>query len=136
MFIRSLCALALAIGGLSTAALAQGPPPNLFMQYYGGSGQPGEVPAHMYISPGPTPAYVGHTYITYQPFMPHEWLYPHKRTYWTQHGNCGQWTRTSVHWLGMPRRPVDRTCKARHQGYFPCEHPSCWEVFPDTYVDP
>lgn len=33
------------------------------------------------ICPVPVPAYVGHTTITYGPFMPHHLLYPHVDTY-------------------------------------------------------
>ena len=35
--------------------------------------------AQMYVSPLPVPANVGHTYTTYQPFMPHEYTYSHQR---------------------------------------------------------
>jgi hypothetical protein len=34
-----------------------------------------------YPAPYPTPNLVGHTYYTYQPLMPHEFLYHHHRTY-------------------------------------------------------
>ena len=39
--------------------------------------------ASMYPSPIPTPPIVGHTYYTYQPLMPHEMMYAHKRNYYT-----------------------------------------------------
>ena len=32
----------------------------------------------MYLSPQPVPPFVGHTYFTYQPFYPHEYMYWHK----------------------------------------------------------
>ncbi|HUY92005.1 MAG TPA: hypothetical protein VMV10_24910 [Pirellulales bacterium] len=68
-------ALALGWAGSQAAHAA-----DLFYNYYvpGANGGP---PAQLYISPRPTPPLVGHTYITYQPLMPHEMLYPHKRTY-------------------------------------------------------
>ncbi len=53
-------------------------PTGLFSNYY--VGPPGH-PAQMYVSPRPTPPFVGHTWITYPPFMPHEYLYAHKRVY-------------------------------------------------------
>jgi hypothetical protein len=71
--------------------------PDLFYNYYvppGGCGAPG---AQLYVSPLPTPPYVGHTYITYQPLLPHEFLYEHHRTYHTEHPN-GTWTTTHVNW--------------------------------------
>lgn len=80
---------------------------DLFYNYYVGPGPSGTV-AQLYESPLPTPAFVGQTYITYQPFMPHEYLYRHKRAYYTYNGGSG-WTRTNVryrtsgdlvqHWL-------------------------------------
>jgi hypothetical protein len=50
-----------------------------------------------YVAPRPTPAHVGHTYITYEPFMPHEFLYRHHRTYHRDHGG-GSRTTTRVRW--------------------------------------
>ncbi|MBX9791088.1 MAG: hypothetical protein K2Y37_19390 [Pirellulales bacterium] len=78
--------------------------PDLFYNYYvGPSPTYGGVPAQMYLSPRPVPPHVGHTWITYQPLMPHEFLYTHHRTYYrhfgtsddelgpleTGHGGCG-----------------------------------------------
>jgi hypothetical protein len=40
---------------------------------------------------------VGHTYVTYQPLMPHEFLYKHHRVYKTKHADAPR-TRTSVWW--------------------------------------
>ena len=42
----------------------------------------GHTPAAMYPAPHPTPPRVGHTYYTYQPWMPHEQMYAHR---YTQH---------------------------------------------------
>lgn len=53
---------------------------DLFYNYYVDGA--GGVPAQLYIAPRPTPPLVGHTYVTYQPLMPHEYLYrPHLRVY-------------------------------------------------------
>jgi hypothetical protein len=71
--------------------------PDLFYNYYVPGGPCGGVPAQLYLSPRPTPPLVGHTYITYQPLMPHEFLYRHARTYYRQNEN-GKWTRTQVIW--------------------------------------
>lgn len=54
--------------------------PDLFYNFYMPNNC-GGVPAQLYIAPRPVPALVGHTYYTYQPFMPHEFTYPHSRTY-------------------------------------------------------
>ncbi|NIP84887.1 MAG: hypothetical protein GTO03_04750 [Planctomycetales bacterium] len=71
---------------------------DLFYNHYVGPGICGNgVPAKMYLAPRPTPAWVGHTYVTYQPLMPHEFLYKHRRTYIRLHPD-GSGTRTRVRW--------------------------------------
>ncbi len=54
--------------------------------------------AELYISPRPTPPLVGHTYITYQPLMPHEFLYKHHRCYYRDNGPYAGITRAHVFW--------------------------------------
>ncbi len=70
--------------------------PDLFYNYYVPPGPCG-VGAQLSVCPVPTPPLVGHTYYTYQPLMPHEFLYPHSRTYWRFHSD-GRATRTLVSW--------------------------------------
>ena len=65
--------------------------------YYVHPGAAGLVGAQLYVSPRPTPPLVGHTYITYPPLMPHEFLYQHHRVYETYNPGSG-WTRTRVRW--------------------------------------
>ena len=67
---------------------------DLFYNYYAGPG-PSGVPAALYVAPGPVPVHVGHTYVTYQPFMPHEFMYKHHRSYYNYKPGAG-WTRTKV----------------------------------------
>lgn len=67
---------------------------DLFAQYYEGP-DPSGATAQMYVSPVPTPPFVGHTYTTYQPFMPHEYLYTHKRSHYAYTPGAG-WTRAKV----------------------------------------
>ena len=75
--------------------------PDLFYNYYVPGG-PGGVPAAMYLAPRPVPPLVGHTYFTYQPLLPHEYLYPHQRSYYRYY-NCGTGlTRTSVRFMRTP----------------------------------
>ena len=72
--------------------------PDLFYNYYVPPGyNGGVVGAQMYLCPVPTPPLVGHTFVTYQPLMPHEFLYPHCRTYKRFHAD-GTVTRTFVSW--------------------------------------
>lgn len=69
--------------------------PDLFYNYYVGGGMAGGYPAAMYLSPRPTPPLVGHTYLTYQPFSPHEFMYRHRRFYTNVHRPGGV-TRTKI----------------------------------------
>jgi len=71
--------------------------PDLFYNYYvPPAGYPG-VGAALYPAPRPTPPLVGHTYVTYQPLMPHEFLHLHRRTYRRYNPGAG-WTTTTVSW--------------------------------------
>ena len=92
--------LAAAIGGPAQAQTRTSDANDLFYNYYTEPGY-GGVSAEMYLSPRPTPPLVGHTYITYQPLMPHEFLYPHHRTYCRTNPNGGT-TKTSVRWFYDP----------------------------------
>ncbi|HID78212.1 MAG TPA: hypothetical protein EYP56_19740 [Planctomycetaceae bacterium] len=73
------------------------PPNDLFYNFYVPPGPSGGVPAQLYLCPRPTPPMVGHTWVTYQPFMPHEFLYRHCRCYFHQHPDK-RWTKTLVVW--------------------------------------
>jgi hypothetical protein len=76
--------------------------PDVFYNYY--------VPNNMgaaaaaYPAPYPTPSLIGHTYYTYQPLMPHEFLYTHHRTYHQYYNGGMGLNRTSVHWHRTPVR--------------------------------
>ena len=99
-------------------------PNDLFYNYYVGP-YPSGTAAQMYVSPQPVPAQMGHTYTTYQPFMPHEMLYKHRRSYYTNHADGG-WTRTNVRystvgtcWQSLNYRLYDDTfCGWLHRGNF------------------
>jgi hypothetical protein len=76
--------------------------PDVFFNFY----QPGNggSPAAAFPAPYPTPPRVGHTYYTYQPFMPNEWMYHHHRTYHQSYNNGMGLNRTSVRWYSPPVR--------------------------------
>lgn len=65
--------------------------------YFVHPGGEGTVGAQLYVSPRPTPPLVGHTYVTYPPLAPHEFLYHHHRVYNTYNPGSG-WTRTRARW--------------------------------------
>ncbi|MCU0877855.1 MAG: hypothetical protein MUF06_08740 [Pirellulaceae bacterium] len=71
--------------------------PDLFYNYYAWPSC-GGVGAELYLSPRPVPPHVGHTYITYQPLYPHEFLYTHHRTYHRYYNGGQGLNRTSVHY--------------------------------------
>ena len=75
--------------------------PDLFYNYYV-PGTCGGVPAAMYLAPQPIPPLVGHTYYTYQPFLPHELLYQHHRTYYRYYDQGRGLTRTHISWYRPP----------------------------------
>lgn len=71
--------------------------PDLFYNFY----VPplcGSEPAQLYLAPRPVPAMVGHTYYTYQPFLPHEMLHTHERTYYHYYNGGRGFSRTKIEW--------------------------------------
>ncbi|HRE99462.1 MAG TPA: hypothetical protein PLI18_03020 [Pirellulaceae bacterium] len=58
---------------------------DVFHNYYPNT-MSGVNSASMYPAPYPTPGIAGHVYYTYQPLMPHEYLYQHTRTYYNTYG--------------------------------------------------
>ncbi|MCI0360325.1 MAG: hypothetical protein L0211_17760 [Planctomycetaceae bacterium] len=75
--------------------------PNLFGNYFTWNNC-GAIPAALYVSPRPVPPHVGHTYITYQPLFPHEFMYTHHRTYHRYYNGGQGLNRTSVHYRYSP----------------------------------
>ncbi len=69
----------------------------MFYNFYVPPGACGGVTAQLYPCPRPTPPLVGHTYITYPPLAPHEFLHPHTKAYYRRNPGSG-WTRTTVLW--------------------------------------
>ncbi len=97
----TIVAAAAMYGAEATASdgmFAPRPRYDLFYNYYVGPSIYGGQPAQLYVSPRPTPPFVGHTYITYQPLLPHEFLYKHCRWYVRYNvTDCGA-TKTKVCW--------------------------------------
>jgi hypothetical protein len=100
---------------------------DLFYNYYAQPGPYNGAAAGMYVSPRPVPAFVGHTYVTYQPYMPHEFLYKHKRAYYTHTPGAG-WRRTNVrygtfgnridNWCADMRFPMSNNIWALHNDFY------------------
>ena len=79
----------------------EGPTPDVFYNFYvppvPAGGYPG-MGAQLYVSPRPVPPRVGHTWNTYPPFMPHEFLYKHRRRYIRPAGVTGMRTDVHAYW--------------------------------------
>jgi len=69
----------------------------LFHNYYVPPDPYWGLGSQLYICPRPTPPWVGHTFITYEPLMPHEFLYQHHRVYYRENPGVGI-TRVHVSW--------------------------------------
>lgn len=98
VIVVTFCGLIFGTASTARAELVRhSTPGDLFYNHYVSPVGPSSVGAELYVSPRPTPPMVGHTYITYQPLMPHEFLYKHHRRYKTYHKDAPK-TRTSVRW--------------------------------------
>jgi hypothetical protein len=107
---RSLLAACVLTGAMLVAAPSQAQQPvcangecrqwpaytPTFNSNYMTPGYCGAMQAPLYVSPGGTPPWVGHTYITYQPLAPHNQLYPHYNSYHRYYDQGRGLTRTRV----------------------------------------
>jgi|688.fasta_scaffold13479_10 hypothetical protein len=76
---------------------------DLFHNYYT-QGYSNQATAEMYVAPRPVPAWVGHTYYTYQPLYPHHYMYWHKDRYHAYYDNGRGLNRTSASYYSPPVR--------------------------------
>ncbi len=90
-----------ALAGLAGNSHAQGP--QLFSNQYT-QGASDQATAVMYLAPVPVPANVGHTYYTYQPLYPHEFMHIHKERYHNYYDQGRGLNRTGVHYWAPPVR--------------------------------
>jgi len=79
--------------------------PDLHSNWYVGPGggcyggmQGGQYGAALYMAPHPVPPHVGSTFYTYEPFMPHEMLYRHNKSYHYYYNGGRGMTRAHVTW--------------------------------------
>lgn len=89
-------------GGMTGVGRGYGQP-DLFYNYYT-QGYANQTNAQMYVSPQPVPPNVGHTYLTYQPFYPHESLYWHKNRFHNYYDNGRGMNRTRATYYSPPVR--------------------------------
>lgn len=76
---------------------------DLFYNFYS-QGNCNQANAQMYVSPLPVPPFVGHTFYTYQPFNPHEYLYWHKNRFHNNYDNGRGMNRTKAVYYAPPVR--------------------------------
>ena len=87
----------------ASAQIGEGNLPNYLFSQYTTQGQGGAT-AGKYPAPHPVPSYVGESYYTYQPLMPHEMMYEHQRNYYNYYndgsfkGGGPSLNVTSVRW--------------------------------------
>ena len=98
-------AVLLTAAGQASAAPINGgveaPTPDVFYNFYVPPVPAGAYPgvgAQLYVAPRPVPPRVGHTWYTYPPFMPHEFLYKHRRHYVRPAGAMGMRTDVHAYW--------------------------------------
>lgn len=106
----SLIASAALVAAISmqTSVSAQehgGVGPHLFANQYT-QGYANQTSAQMYVAPVPVPAWVGHTYYTYEPLYPHEWTYAHTHRYHSYYDNNRGLNRTRVTYYNPPVRTL------------------------------
>jgi hypothetical protein len=77
--------------------------PDLFYNFYT-QGYCNTTNAQMYLCPHPIPPFVGHTFYTYQPFHPHEYLYWHKNRFHNIYDNGRGLNRTRAVYYAPPVR--------------------------------
>jgi len=75
----------------------------LFENYFT-QGNANQATAGMYISPIGVPGHVGHTYYTYQPFYPHQYLYQHHDRYHSYYDGGRGLNRTHATYMAPPVR--------------------------------
>jgi hypothetical protein len=96
------------VGDIASGSVVGGIPrtygyPDLFYNNYT-QGSSNATNAQMYVSPVPTPPFVGHTFITYQPFLPEEMLYWHTNRYHNYYDGGRGMNHTKIHYYGPPVR--------------------------------
>lgn len=96
------------VGDIASGTVVGGIPrtygyPDLFYNNYT-QGSNNATNAQMYVSPVPTPPFVGHTFITYQPFLPEEMLYWHTNRYHNYYDGGRGMNHTKIHYYGPPVR--------------------------------
>ncbi|MDZ4850786.1 MAG: hypothetical protein SGI77_15980 [Pirellulaceae bacterium] len=86
-------------GGYGTWGHRQVQP--LFDNYFT-QGSANQANAALYVSPVGVPGWVGHTYNTYQPFYPHQYLYQHQDKYHSYYDQGSGLNRTKATYWAPP----------------------------------
>ncbi|QDV26169.1 hypothetical protein [Aureliella helgolandensis] len=91
------------VGSAGMAHAQHGGGSALFANQYT-QGYANQATAQMYVAPVPVPAWAGHTYITYEPLAPHEFLYRHTDRYHNYYDGGRGLNRTKAHYYSPPVR--------------------------------
>jgi len=109
----NFCQESSAAGGHHKRTISYQNKNDLFYNAYVGP-NPSGTAAQMYVSPQPVPAHVGHTYITSQPLMPHEYMYHHSRSHYVYNHGAG-WTRAKIRYKTSGLRLQDVMHRLSHR---------------------
>jgi hypothetical protein len=101
LVVATMAVCSLVSSAHSQEMISSGPHPLFANQYTQDSA---EATAQMYLAPVPVPAWVGHTYYTYQPLYPHQMMYLHKDRYHSYYDGGRGLNRTKVHYSVPPLR--------------------------------
>jgi hypothetical protein len=91
-------------GGMDSFANALGKGIQPLFDNYFTRGYANGADAALYISPVGVPGWVGHTYNTYQPLYPHQFLYQHQDRYHSYYDNGMGLNRTHAKYYAPPAR--------------------------------
>ncbi len=95
-------------GGMDSFANALGKGTQPLFDNYFTQGNANSAEAALYISPIGVPGWVGHTYNTYQPLYPHQFLYQHHDRYHSYYDDGQGLNRTHAKYYAPPVRTAGK----------------------------
>lgn len=95
-------------GGMDSYANALGKGTQPLFDNYFTRGNANSAEARLYMSPVGVPGWVGHTYNTYQPLYPHQFLYQHHDRYHSYYDDGRGLNRTHAQYYAPPVRTAGK----------------------------
>ncbi|HUP79536.1 MAG TPA: hypothetical protein VM260_13375 [Pirellula sp.] len=104
----SYTSVSMGSGGMDSFANALGKGTQPLFDNYFTHGNANSAEAALYISPIGVPGWVGHTYNTYQPLYPHQFLYQHHDRYHSYYDDGKGLNRTHAKYYAPPVRTAGK----------------------------